>query len=59
VFTSIQENMTLVTAYFDLGRLRKGGGINKQGYMNWATKAYLACCVAEYAGMMVFGLCFG
>ncbi len=29
--------MTLVTAYFDLGRLRKGGGINKQGYMNWAS----------------------
>jgi hypothetical protein len=37
VFTSIQENMTLVTAYFDLGRLRKGREYNKQVYMNWAS----------------------
>jgi len=33
----MQENMTLVTAYFDLGRLRKGGGPDKQVYMNWAS----------------------
>ena len=37
MFTSIQENMTLVTAYFDLGRLEKGREYNKQGYMNWAS----------------------